>query len=42
MVVLGTHAPSSRRGRPAALVNRVLASATVPILLYVAEQIAQL
>jgi nucleotide-binding universal stress UspA family protein len=42
MVVLGTHAPSSRRGRTAALVNRVLASATVPILLYVAEQIAQL
>ena len=42
MVVLGTHAPSSRRGRTAALVNRVLASATVPILLYVAEQVAQL
>jgi nucleotide-binding universal stress UspA family protein len=42
MLVLGKHVPSSRRGRPAALVNRVLTSATVPILWYVAEQIAQL
>jgi nucleotide-binding universal stress UspA family protein len=42
MLVLGKHAPSSKRGRPTALVNRVLASGTVPILLYVAEQIAQL
>jgi nucleotide-binding universal stress UspA family protein len=42
MLVLGKQVPNSKRGRPAALVNRVLASATVPILWYVAEQIAQL
>ena len=42
MLVLDKHTRSSRRGRSAAFVSRVLASATVPILWYVAEQIAQL
>jgi len=42
MLVLGKHVRSSTRGRSAAFVNRVLATATVPILWYVAEQIAQL
>jgi nucleotide-binding universal stress UspA family protein len=42
ILVLGKQGPGSRRGRPGALVNRVLASGTVPRLLYVAEQIAQL
>jgi nucleotide-binding universal stress UspA family protein len=42
MLVLGKGVPSSTRGWPGALVNRVLAGGTVPILLYVAEQIAQL
>lgn len=42
MLVLGKHPPSSRGAWPGALVNRVLAGGTVPILLYVAEQIAQM
>jgi len=42
MLVLGKQVRNSRRGWSAAFVNRVLASATVPILWYVAEQIAQL
>jgi nucleotide-binding universal stress UspA family protein len=42
MLVLGKGVPSSTSGWPGALVNRVLAGGTVPILLYVAEQIAQL
>ena len=42
MLVLGKNAPTSKHAWPGALVNRVLAGGTVPILLYVAEQIAQL
>ena len=42
MLVLGKNPPSSRDGWPGALVNRLLAGGTVPILLYVAEQIAQM
>ena len=42
MVVLGRRARSSKAAWPGALVNRALAGGTVPILLYVAEQIAQL
>jgi len=42
MLVLGKNVPSSRGAWPGAFVNRVLAGGTVPILLYVAEQIAQL
>lgn len=42
MLVLDKHVRGSRRGWSAAFMNRVLASATVPILWYVAEQIAQL
>ena len=42
MLVLGKNAPSSRGTWPGAFVNRVLAGGTVPILLYVAEQIAQM
>jgi nucleotide-binding universal stress UspA family protein len=42
MLMLGRNAPLSKNGWPGALVNRVLAGGTVPILLYVAEQIAQL
>jgi len=42
MLVLGKDVPNFTRGWPGALVNRLLASATVPILWYVAEQIAQL
>jgi nucleotide-binding universal stress UspA family protein len=42
MLVLGRNAPSSTGGWPGALVNRVLAGGTVPILWYVAEQIAQI
>ena len=42
MLVLGRTAPSSKGGWPAAMINRVLSGGTVPILLYVAEQIAQM
>jgi nucleotide-binding universal stress UspA family protein len=42
MLVLGKKAPSSKGGWPGTIVNRVLSGGTVPILLYVAEQIAQL
>lgn len=42
MLVLGKNPPSSRSAWPRALVNRVLAGGTVPIFLYVAEQIAQM
>ena len=42
MLVLGKAAPSATGGWPGVLVNRVLAGGTVPILWYVAEQIAQL
>ena len=42
VLVLGRNAPISKNAWPGALVNRVLAGGTVPILLYVAEQIAQL
>ena len=42
MLVLGRNAPSSKAGWPRAIVNRVLSGGTVPILLYVAEQIAQM
>jgi nucleotide-binding universal stress UspA family protein len=42
MLVLGNNPPSSRGAWAGALVNRVLAGGTVPILLYVAEQIAQM
>ena len=42
MLVLGKNAPSSKGGWPGAIVNRVLSGGTVPILLYVAEQIAQM
>ena len=42
MLVLGKNAPSSKGGWPRAIVNRVLSGGTVPILLYVAEQIAQM
>ena len=39
MLVLGKKAPSSKGGWPGAIVNRVLSGGTVPILLYVADQI---
>jgi nucleotide-binding universal stress UspA family protein len=42
MLVLGKNAPSSKGGWPSAIINRVLSGGTVPILLYVAEQIAQM
>jgi nucleotide-binding universal stress UspA family protein len=42
MIVLGKNTPILKHARAGALVNRVLAGGTVPILLYVAEQIAQL
>jgi hypothetical protein len=42
VLVLGRDAPISKNAWPGALVNRVLPGGTVPILLYVAEQIAQL
>ena len=42
MLVLGKTAPSSKGGWPGAIVNRVLSGGTVPILMYVADQIAQL
>ena len=42
MLVLGKTAPSSKGGWPGAIVNRVLSGGTVPILMYVAEQIAQM
>jgi nucleotide-binding universal stress UspA family protein len=42
MLVVGKDVPSSKGGWAGALVNRVLAGGTVPILLYVAEQIAQM
>jgi hypothetical protein len=40
MLVLGKTSPSSRRGWPGAIVNRVLSGGTVPVLMYVADQIA--
>ena len=40
MLVLGKTAPSSKGGWPGAIVNRVLSGGTVPILMYVADQIA--
>ena len=42
MLVLGKTAPSSKGGWPGAIVNRVLSGGTVPILMYVADQIAQM
>jgi hypothetical protein len=42
MLVLGKKAPSSKGGWPSVIVNRVLSSGTVPILLYVADQIVAL
>jgi nucleotide-binding universal stress UspA family protein len=41
MLVLGKTAPSSKRGWPGAIVNRVLSGGTVPVLMYVADQIAR-
>jgi nucleotide-binding universal stress UspA family protein len=42
MLVLGKKAPSSKGGWPGTIVNRVLSGGTVPILLYVADQIARM
>jgi nucleotide-binding universal stress UspA family protein len=42
MLVVGKDVPNAKGGWAGALVNRVLAGGTVPILLYVAEQIAQM
>jgi nucleotide-binding universal stress UspA family protein len=42
MLVLGKTPPSSKGGWPGAIVNRVLSGGTVPILMYVAEQLAQM
>jgi len=42
MLVLGKNAPSSKAGWPGAMINRALSGGTVPILLYVAEQLAQM
>ena len=42
ILVLGKTAPSSKGGWPGAIVNRVLSGGTVPILMYVADQIAQM
>jgi nucleotide-binding universal stress UspA family protein len=41
MLVLGKTAPSSKGGWPGAIVNRVLSGGTVPVLMYVADQIAR-
>ena len=41
MLVLGKTAPSSKGGWPGAILNRVLSSGTVPVLMYVADQIAR-
>jgi nucleotide-binding universal stress UspA family protein len=41
ILVLGKTAPSSKRGWPGAIVNRVLSGGTVPVLMYVADQIAR-
>ena len=41
MLVLGKKAPSSKGGWPGAIVNRVLSGGTVPVLMYVADQIAR-
>jgi nucleotide-binding universal stress UspA family protein len=41
MLVLGKTAPSSKRGWPGAIVNRVLSGGTVPVLMYVADQISR-
>jgi hypothetical protein len=40
MLVLGKTAPISKRGWPGAIVNRVLSGGTIPVLMYVADQIA--
>jgi nucleotide-binding universal stress UspA family protein len=40
MLVLGKTAPSSKSGWPGAIVNRVLSGGTVPVLMYVADQIS--
>jgi hypothetical protein len=42
MLVLGKTAPSSKGGWAGAIVNHVLSGGTVPILMYVADQIAQI
>jgi nucleotide-binding universal stress UspA family protein len=42
MLVVGKNAKTSKVGWPGALVNGVVSGGTVPILLYIAEQIAQL
>jgi nucleotide-binding universal stress UspA family protein len=42
MLVLGKTAPSSKGGWPGVIVNRVLSGGTVPVLMYVADQIARL
>ena len=42
MLVLGKTAPSSKGGWSGAIVNRVLSGGTVPVLMYVADQIAQM
>lgn len=41
MLVLGETAPSSKGGWPGVIANRVLSGGTVPVLMYVAEQIAR-
>jgi nucleotide-binding universal stress UspA family protein len=42
ILVLGKTAPSSKGGWSGAIVNRVLSGGTVPVLMYVADQIAQI
>lgn len=42
MLVLGKTAPGWKGGWPGAIVNRVLSGGTVPILMYVADQLAQM
>jgi nucleotide-binding universal stress UspA family protein len=42
ILVLGKTTPSSKGGWPGAVVNRVLSGGTVPVLMYVADQIARM
>jgi hypothetical protein len=42
MLVLGKTVPGWKGGWPGAIVNRVLSGGTVPILMYVADQLAQM